>query len=85
MGKEEDFNNDLENKRSDPRCFQSQSHQNARKNGIKRALSITKLKNVPPPQRNRLDQYTPITLFELFFDEEVVHFIVNMANLFAQK
>ena len=65
--------------------FKAKATKMREKNGIKRALSIIKLKNVPPPQRNRLDQYTPITLFELFFDEEIVHFIVNMANLFAQK
>ena len=49
MEKEEDFNNDLESKGSDLSGFQSKSYQIARRNRIKRALSIKKWKCTTTP------------------------------------
>ena len=44
-----------------------------------------KFENVPPPQCNQLDQVTPASLFDLFFDDEVVNFMVDMTNLYAER
>ena len=44
-----------------------------------------KFDNVAQPQPHTLETATPASIFELFFDEEVICFLVEMTNLYAQR
>ena len=41
--------------------------------------------DVPPPQPQETSSITPVPVFELFFDDEVIDFMVRMTNLYANK
>ena len=83
LEKEEVFNNVLEAEISD--IYLKQKPPKCAEKWNKRDIINNKFANVPPPQWNQLDQVTPTSLFELFFDDEVVNFMVDMTNLYAQR
>ena len=86
LEKEEVFKNDLEKKKEVNylKGYQSKSLQNARRNGIKRVLSITNLKMYRHLIAINWIKSTQ-HFFELFFDDQVVNLMVDMTNLFDQR
>ena len=59
-----------------PKCAEKQN---------KKDIINNKFENVPPSECNQLDQVYPKSLFELFFDDKVVNFMVYMTNFYAQR
>lgn len=51
----------------------------------KKDIINIKFEDVLPPQCNQIDQVTPTSLFDLFFDDEVVNFMDDMTNLYAER
>jgi len=54
-------------------------------NWNKKSISDKNFDSVLMPQPARQDIVTPVALFEKFFDDEVIEFIVKMTKLYAQR
>ena len=78
---EEDMTeSDFESKR-----LSSSKHPHTKHIWRKKDFQRNKFVTVQDPQPQQLDSATPISIFELFFDDEVIQFMVNMTNLYARR